>query len=68
MKTDVGKKIRQATIDAGWTLKRESNHLIWHCPCPEKHIVTSSASPTDYRAFRNHRSVVRRTGCPNIIV
>jgi len=46
----------------GWTIVRKSKHYLWKAPDGET-LITMSATPSDWRAIKNHLARVRK--CEN---
>jgi predicted RNA binding protein YcfA (HicA-like mRNA interferase family) len=53
----------QLAEDAGWKVRQANRggHMKLYSPCG-KHMVVTSFSPSDHRATKNLRSILRRCG------
>jgi hypothetical protein len=47
--------------EAGFTLLRHTNHMIWGCPCGHTQIVCPGTIGGGGRAWENCESLMRRT-------
>lgn len=44
----------------GFTLARQTNHMVWRCPCG-RHQITSSGTHCEGRGDNNAKALMKRT-------
>ena len=55
-------QLRQRAIEQGWRVVRTNgDHYKWYAP-DGKTIVVSGSTPSDHRALKNQKSMMRRAG------
>jgi hypothetical protein len=54
--------LQREAIAQGWRIVKGRKHVKWIPPDPGKPIVVSAATPSDHRAVKNTRSLLRRSG------
>lgn len=62
MKCKELKQLRRQAEHQGWRVVRTSaDHYKWYAP-DGKSMVVSGSTPSDYRAIKNQKSLMRRAG------
>lgn len=61
--SDTKRKLREFMYESGFWIERMGKHLIW---TNGRFKVTTAVSPSDFRAVRNVKSIVRRMQCSSM--
>lgn len=57
-RSDYEKLLKRAERE-DWRVERKSKHFMLFCPCPGRHIVTVSATPSDTRSLKKIESQLK---------
>jgi len=58
------KKLEREYRSKGWTITHTSRHTRWVPPDPSLPVIYASATPSDHRALKNHRALLKRCEAP----